>query len=198
MTQHLAPVPADPSPSEFEAQPETSPADRVWLFAAFRVSSSHPIVLDGRDVPGVVRELEDVVGIIEGEGVRVRGWYDVTGFRSDTDLLVWLTGTAAEDLQWAYRELRRARILKPLVRVSSFVAVTGAELPAEAPGWLAVTGAGAGFGARAVNVSASDGIEAVEAESSAALFHALTGESSAAPLHLGRLITPAEVIEVLQ
>ncbi|UOQ56574.1 chlorite dismutase family protein [Leucobacter allii] len=93
------------------------------LFAVFRLSSSHPVVIDGRDVPGAVQELEDVVELVENEGVTLRGWYDVSGMRSDADLMVWLHGSAAEDLQWALRELRRTMLLRPLIRTWSAVGV---------------------------------------------------------------------------
>ncbi|MBK0419473.1 chlorite dismutase family protein [Leucobacter sp. CSA1] len=93
------------------------------LFAVFRVSSSHPIVLDGRDVPGVVREFEDVIGLIGNENVTLRGCYDISGMRADADLMLWLHGSAAEDLQWALRELRRTALLRPLIRVWGAVGV---------------------------------------------------------------------------
>lgn len=93
------------------------------MFAVFRVSSSHPVVLDGLDVPGVVREFEDAIGIIERESVTLRGCYDVSGMRHDADLMLWLHGSAAEDLQWALRELRRTALLEPLVRTWGAVGV---------------------------------------------------------------------------
>jgi len=118
---HGAPAlsdPADAAPSADAGVPdaETIAANSYTLFAVFRLSSSHPIVLDGRDVPGIVQELEDVVEVIGAEGVTVRGWYDVSGLRSDADIMVWLHGAAAEDLQWALRELRRTSLLRPLIR----------------------------------------------------------------------------------
>lgn len=209
MTQQLHPVTSAPQPNHADVPSAEAAPEGVWLFATFRVSSSHPIVLDGREVPGVVRELEDVVGIIEGEGVRVRGCYDVSGFRSDADLLVWLTGTAAEDLQWAYRELRRTQILNPLVRVSSFIAVSAVALADEIPGWLAVTSVPAGQSAQAISLSSGAGIIALETADSATLFpliagglasggSAAGGSATGELLHLGRLVTPAEVVEVLQ
>ncbi|WP_427870475.1 chlorite dismutase family protein [Leucobacter luti] len=89
------------------------------MFAVFRLSSSHPLVLDGREVVGAVQELEDVVGLVENEGVAVRGWYDVSGLRTDADLMVVLSGAAVEDLQWALRELRRTALLQPLIKTWS-------------------------------------------------------------------------------
>ncbi|QIM15417.1 chlorite dismutase family protein [Leucobacter insecticola] len=112
-------VPTIPAPASAISE-ATSPVV-FTLFAVFRVSSSHPHVFDGRDVEGVVREFEDVVELIANERVVLRGCYDVSGLRSDADVMVWLHGTAAEDLQWALRELRRTELLRPLVRVWSAV-----------------------------------------------------------------------------
>lgn len=125
---HGAPAPSSPTdaaPSSGASAPdaETIAANSYTLFAVFRLSSSHPIVLDGRDVPGIVQELEDVVEVIGAEGVTVRGWYDVSGLRSDADIMVWLHGAAAEDLQWALRELRRTSLLRPLIRTWSALGV---------------------------------------------------------------------------
>jgi chlorite dismutase len=93
------------------------------LFAVFRISSTRPTVFDGRDVAGAVRELEDVTRLVEQENVTVRGWYDVSGMRSDGDLMVWLHGTTVENLQWALRELRRTAVVRPLIRVWGAVGV---------------------------------------------------------------------------
>lgn len=93
------------------------------LFAVFRVSSSHPAVFDGRDVASVVREFEDVVDLVAAESVTLRGCYDVSGMRSDADLMLWLHGPSAEDLQWALRQFRRTTILQPLIRTWSAMGV---------------------------------------------------------------------------
>lgn len=212
--------------------PETAPAtipsealdsgvpERTFsLFAAFRVSSSHPVVLDGRDVPGSVRELEDVSREIEDEGVVVRGWYDASGVRSDADVLVWLQGRAPEDLQWSLRQLRRTAILQPLIRTwSALGLVVDAPEAAEAPKqWMAVRAAAErpGFantaGAVSVQAAASCGIGDAdwivthEAEALASIIDHLrdaggTGARDAAAGGglAGRLIDPAEMIEVLQ
>lgn len=61
------------------------------------------------------RELADLVALIEDGGVRVRGFYDVSGLRADADLMVWLHGPNAEDLQRALRRLRRTELLHPLL-----------------------------------------------------------------------------------
>ncbi|MHA3683346.1 chlorite dismutase family protein [Leucobacter sp. HY1908] len=170
------------------------PAPSYSLFAAFRVSSTHPFVVDGRDVPGLVQEIEDVVEMLAAEDVSVRGWYDVSGMHHDADLLVWLHGEAAEDLQWGIRELRRTSIISPLIRVSSalgFHAADGLATPAGAvrvntvpQQWLAVTQQGP------LN------LEILEADDLADLAPQLRGIS--AQFRAGRFVEPVEIIEVLQ
>ena len=244
----------DPAATALDAEParafgpEEDPESAFTLFAVFRVSSSHPVVLDGRDVPGIVQELEDVVGVIDDEGVTVRGWYDVSGLRSDADLMVWLHGGAAEDLQWALRELRRSALLQPLIRTWSALGVhREAEFNREhAPGfvrgvparqWLAVypfvrspewylldpaerrrmlaehgrVGAGhAGVTANTVAAFALGDyewllpMEADELTELVDMMRELRGVdargyvSQETPFYTGRLIEPAEIVEVLQ
>lgn len=195
MNEHHAAHADEPRPSDAIG----AKVGASWLFATFRVSSSHPTVFDGRDVPGAVRELEDVVDVVAGEGVQVRGWYDITGFRSDADVMVWLTGNAPEDLQWAYRQLRRTGILRPLVRTSSEI-VTAASTPGgDAGSWLAVVAAAAAGrgGTPANDISTGQTIELLEHDSADELFGVLS-RGVGAPRHVGRLIAPVELVEVLQ
>ena len=46
---------------------------------------------------GLLRELDAI------EGLTTRGWYDVSGFRADADVLVWWHAPTSEALQEAYR-----------------------------------------------------------------------------------------------
>ncbi|MGB4136980.1 MAG: hydrogen peroxide-dependent heme synthase [Microbacterium sp.] len=62
-------------------------------------------------------ELETIVEHIESSGVSVRGFYDVSGLKADADLMVWLHGDTAEELQRALRRLRRTDLLRPLIPV---------------------------------------------------------------------------------
>jgi chlorite dismutase len=59
--------------------------------------------------------LSAAVAVVEGAGVTVRGFYDVSSLRADADLMIWLHGGAPETLQWALRELRRTEMLRTLV-----------------------------------------------------------------------------------
>ncbi len=85
------------------------------VFAVLRRDPAKPDDYDGHDVPGIVAELDGIIALIENEGVTVRGFYDVSGLRADADVMMWLHGATAEGLQWALRELRRARIIKNLL-----------------------------------------------------------------------------------
>ena len=85
------------------------------VFAVLRKDPTRPDDLDGHDVPHFVRELDDVVSLVENEGVTLRGIYDVSGLRADADVMLWLHGPTAEGLQWALRELRRARLFRALL-----------------------------------------------------------------------------------
>lgn len=58
--------------------------------------------------------LAEAVAEVEARGVTVRGLYDVSGLRADADLMIWLTGSSAEELQAALRTIRRARIIAGL------------------------------------------------------------------------------------
>ncbi|MRG59815.1 chlorite dismutase [Agromyces sp. CFH 90414] len=97
-----------------ESEPEQS-HEGFTLFAVLRRDPARPDDLDGHDVPRFVRELDDLISLVENEGVVLRGLYDVSGLRADADVMIWLHGDTAEGLQWALRELRRARLLKSLL-----------------------------------------------------------------------------------
>ncbi|WP_353828728.1 hydrogen peroxide-dependent heme synthase [Agromyces sp. SYSU T0242] len=93
----------------------TASPEGYTLFAVLRKDPARPDDLDGHDVPRFVDELDGVISLVEDEGVVVRGVYDVSGLRADADVMLWLHGPTAEGLQWALRELRRARLLRALL-----------------------------------------------------------------------------------
>ena len=47
--------------------------------------------------------------------VVVRGFYDVSAVKADSDLMIWLHGEVPEDIQAGYRELVRTNLLKNLL-----------------------------------------------------------------------------------
>jgi chlorite dismutase len=93
---------------------EQSP-EGYTVFAVLRRDPARHHDLDGHDVPQFVDELDGVIGIVEDEGVTLRGIYDVSGLRADADVMLWLHGPDAEGLQWALRQLRRTRLLRALL-----------------------------------------------------------------------------------
>ena len=58
--------------------------------------------------------LAEAIDGLGATGVTLRGLYDVSGLRSDADLLVWLTGDDAQRLQAGLRSLRRTAPLAAL------------------------------------------------------------------------------------
>lgn len=173
------------------------------LFAAFRVSSSHPITFDGHDVPGTVRELEDVLTLVADQNVTVHGWYDVSGTRADTDLLLVMQGNSAEDLQWSLRQLRRTQLLKPLIRTWGTLSVGATGVDSENPqSWIAVCQSAGPLESPCVIEAAefSDLTEVLRGHHTSAGRHS-GGDSSmhnAEPFTIGRFVEPVEIIEVLQ
>jgi chlorite dismutase len=111
------------------------------LWAVWRRNPDAPVA----DVDAT--ELETIVGYIQDTGVTVRGFYDVSGLNWDADLMVWLHGPTAEELQRALRRLRRTELLRSLLPVWNVMGVhrdaefNRAHVPAflrgvDAKGWL--------------------------------------------------------------
>jgi chlorite dismutase len=63
---------------------------------------------DADDLDAAAREVEDLFKRWEGR-VDVRGSYSTVGFRADADLLLWLVGSAPDDVQRFVVEFRRTR-----------------------------------------------------------------------------------------
>ncbi len=87
------------------------------LWAVWRRNPVAPVVEND------ATELETIVSYIEDSGVRVRGFYDVSGLKADADLMVWLHGDTAEELQRALRRLRRTELLRTLLPVWNVMGV---------------------------------------------------------------------------
>lgn len=145
-----ATAPAEPAASG-TAEPQASDTgpDGFTLWAVLRRDPDNPGDFDGRDVSRVVEQLDATVDELKTEGVTVRGFYDVSGMRSDADVIVWLHGDAAETLQWGLRQLRRTNLLRSLLPTWNAMGVHRAaefnrsHVPAflrgvEPKGWLAV------------------------------------------------------------
>jgi chlorite dismutase len=90
--------------SSADSAPVSSPS-AFTLWAVFRRSAETPTDSD------LTLPLERIAE----RGVTIRGFYDVSGLRADADLMIWMHGPVAEDLQWALRELRRNKQFSPLI-----------------------------------------------------------------------------------
>lgn len=114
-----------------ENLPETS-GDNFSLFAVWRRNPGQPVHEADET------ELENIVSLLAERGVTVRGFYDVSGLRADADLMVWLHGPVAEDLQRAVRRLRRTELMRPLLPTWNAMSVhRDAEFnKAHVPGYL--------------------------------------------------------------
>jgi chlorite dismutase len=93
--------------------------------------------------------LDTAIAAVEAAGVTIRGFYDVSSIRADSDLMIWMHGDDPQTLQWALRELRRSGQLSTLLPVWNAMGVhrdaefTSNHLPAfmrgkEPESWLTV------------------------------------------------------------
>lgn len=83
------------------------------LWAVFRRAPGLPS--DAAVGGDATAELQRAADAVSEAGVTIRGWYDVSGLRADADLMVWLHGDTAEELQAALRVLRRAELIGRLL-----------------------------------------------------------------------------------
>ncbi|GAA2039259.1 chlorite dismutase family protein [Terrabacter terrae] len=77
----------------------------------------------GDDREKLVSELEAFLEDLVGEGVVVRGLYDVAGLRGDADFMVWWHAETIERLQSAYHRLLRTELGQHLEPVWSSAAL---------------------------------------------------------------------------
>jgi len=83
-------------------------SDTIYaLYPVFTVAPElRDVLADPEDRARAVREIEDLYKRWEGT-VEVRGTYSTVGFRADADLMLWLVGPTADDVQRALVEFRR-------------------------------------------------------------------------------------------
>lgn len=85
------------------------------LFAIFKTSEALSLELNGEQVESELMER------IAAAGADVRGFYDIAGYRSDSDLMVWITGNTGDAVQDAYRAILSSTIGKFLTPIWSVV-----------------------------------------------------------------------------
>jgi chlorite dismutase len=76
------------------------------LWAVFR----RPIGVPETAAPDAVSQLDSVVADAAAVGVTIRGFYDVSGFRADADVMIWLHGDDAQAIQSVLRRIRRTAL----------------------------------------------------------------------------------------
>ncbi|NLA64952.1 MAG: chlorite dismutase family protein [Leucobacter sp.] len=91
MTEHTAPV------VDHSAVAES--INESINYAMYAVFAEDRLV----EAPGeeAVAHIEQRLAAVDG--LTVRGWYDISGFRADADVLIWLHAPTSEALQEAYR-----------------------------------------------------------------------------------------------
>ena len=77
---------------------EVNARENYSLHMVFR--RTRPLPTDPQRLERITHRLEEAVN-----GVVVRGWYDVSGFRPDADLMIWALADNTEALQEAFRKV---------------------------------------------------------------------------------------------
>ncbi|GGK70746.1 hypothetical protein GCM10011509_18980 [Ornithinimicrobium pekingense] len=96
---------------------------RYAAYSVFRAVTPLPT---GR--AALAAEVRELLGRLEGEGLVVRGLYDLSGLRADADLMIWWHAETVETVQGAYQQFRRTELGRHLEPVWSNV---GLHRPAE-------------------------------------------------------------------
>ena len=124
---------SEPAPTDPQEQP-----DGFTLWAVLRRDPTRPLDLEQTNIDWAVGELQSAVESVEASGVTLRGFYDVSGLKSDADIMIWLHGPVPEDLQAGLRALRRSPLLRDLLPTWNAMGVhRGAEFnKAHVPAFL--------------------------------------------------------------
>ena len=145
-----AAAPSDHGPSHYQHDPRderhvdldaVNDAAHYALWAVFRLAA--PLPAGEQDRASLVGES---AAFVEASGVTTRGWYDVAGFRSDADLLVWWLDDDPEVLQEAYHRLRSSAMGRHLSRCGPAwgctrpPSSTGGTCPRASAAWCRATG----------------------------------------------------------
>jgi chlorite dismutase len=95
------------------------PAGPTWtLYASFAADRDHPLALAERDSAAAAAE-----AALTAPGVALRGAYTVSGYRADTDMLLWLVGDSADGVQDALIAFRAGALGRSLLPSWSAIGV---------------------------------------------------------------------------
>lgn len=108
MNEYAARTPSSPTGQRVDHAGIAESINRAvnyTMYAAFReerpAPDPAPAAADASSAEAAIRQVRDRHAAIPG--LVVRGWYDVSGFRADADVLVWMHAPTPEALQGAYR-----------------------------------------------------------------------------------------------
>ena len=123
---HPATAATEPAPTT--ATPDQESPAGFTLWAVFhrdpaRPPQSREPAPDATATDSAIAELAAAIERIEASGVTVRGIYDTSAFKPDTDLMFWLHGPTAEGIQAALRVLRRTELVRQLLPTWNYMAV---------------------------------------------------------------------------
>ena len=94
------------APSATSAE-EIAQTTRYTSYTVFRRLSG--LTEDGElSLEQIRTVLEEVLALIDADGVELLGFYDVSGFRAEADLMLWLAADEPAALQTALREFERS------------------------------------------------------------------------------------------
>lgn len=106
---------AEQAPAADATETPDIPLTQYAMYAVFRRDVRNELELARRDIERAVESVEGVTAEAFDLGVTLRGIYDVSGFRHDGEVMLWLHGERAEDLQWTLRQFRRLDLFRPLI-----------------------------------------------------------------------------------
>lgn len=107
--------PEQPADAADAVEAADVPLTQYAMYAVFRRDTRNELELSRRDIERAVESVEAVAAGNEELGVTLRGIYDVSGFRHDGEVMLWMHAERAEDLQWSLRQFRRLPLFDPLV-----------------------------------------------------------------------------------
>jgi chlorite dismutase len=109
-----------PKPSAGQIR-EINDSIRYAMWSVFKVTS--PLSPRSQDRAKVAAEVEALFADLAGQGVVVRGVYDVAGLRADADFMIWWHAEDIRTVQAAYHQLRRTELGSHLESVWSVAAL---------------------------------------------------------------------------
>lgn len=111
------------TPPTVQQAEEINAEIRYAAYSVFRAAAPLP-----QDRDGLAQEVEQLFAELTGQGLVVRGVYDVAGLRADADLMIWWHAEDVELVQSAYQRFRQTHLGQHLEPVWSNV---GLHRPAE-------------------------------------------------------------------